>query len=254
MYADDIFVFKPLSSLSDFTLFQTDLNLIISPLNFSHLTQPNVNIMFFSYKHSHCIDSYHSLLIPCSQLERVESFQYLGVLLTPNLSWSPHILKIRQKAHKVLGIIHRHFYKFSTTATILRLYISLVRPILEYCASVWSASLTHSLEYVESFALKITSKFGQVLLLTTSLNFTPLSTHHQHSRLLLLFKIFYSYTLFPAPVPPSVKLPHSQNLFSLQLSTYGIPFLPSSKKSHDLFLFSLAPCLISSCTNHNNLI
>ena len=41
MYADDTFVFKPLSSFSDFALFQTDLNLISS-----HLTQPNVNICF----------------------------------------------------------------------------------------------------------------------------------------------------------------------------------------------------------------
>ena len=110
-----------------------------------------------------CIDSYPSL--------------YLGVLLTPNLSWSPHILKVRQKDRKVLGIIYRHFYKFSTPATILRLYISLVWPILEYCAPVWSpssTSFTHSLESVESFALKIASKFGQILLPTTSLNFTPL--------------------------------------------------------------------------------
>ena len=52
-------------------------------------------------------------------------------------------------------------------AALLHLYISLVWPILEYCAPVWfpsSASLTHSLESVESFVLKITSKFGQVLL------------------------------------------------------------------------------------------
>ena len=155
--------------------------------------------MFFSYKHSHFIDSCPSLLISNSPLERVESFQYLGVLLTLNLSWSPNILKIRKKARKVLGIIYRLFYKFSTPATLLHLYISLVWPILEYCAPVWSpfsASLTHSLESVESFALKITSKFGQVLLPTTSLNLTPLPTHSR----LLLFKIFHSYTLFPATV------------------------------------------------------
>ena len=69
---------------------------------------------------------------------------------------------IRQKARKVLGVIYRHFYEFSTLATILHLYTSLIRPVLEYCAPVWSsssASLTHSLES-HFAALKLTSKFG----------------------------------------------------------------------------------------------
>ena len=81
-----------------------------------------------------------------------------------------------------------------------------------------------------------------------------------------LFKIFHSYTFSlphlysnTAPVLPprldpfivitsyslSAQLLHSQNLFSPQLYTYGIPFPPPSRKSH-LFLFSTAPCSTSS--------
>ena len=99
------------------------------------------------------------------------------------------------------SIIYRHFYKFSTPATLLRLYTTLVRPILEYSSLVWSpysASLSHSLE---SIALKLTSKFGTALpsLPPPESKITPLSICRQHSYY-LKFKIFHSHSYFPIPI------------------------------------------------------
>ena len=65
-------------------------------------------------------------------LERVEIFKYLGVLLRSNLSWSDHIAMVCSKARKLLGLLYRQFYNHATPSTIKQLYLSLVRPHLEY--------------------------------------------------------------------------------------------------------------------------
>ena len=95
------------------------------------------------------------------------SFRYLGVLLTPSLSWSNHIAAICSKARKLLGLIFRHFYSHSSPSTLIKLYISLIRPHLEYCSLIWdpsSPTLIRSLESVQLFALKLASKFRPFLI------------------------------------------------------------------------------------------
>lgn len=44
-----------------------------------------------------------------SELEEVEIFKYLGVLVSNNLSWSDHISKLCAKARKILGLLYRQF-------------------------------------------------------------------------------------------------------------------------------------------------
>ena len=74
------------------------------------------------------------LLLNSHSLERVASFKYLGVLLSFDLSWSQHIETICCKARKLLGLIYRRYFNHADTPTLLRLYISLVRPYLETAA------------------------------------------------------------------------------------------------------------------------
>ena len=86
-----------------------------------------------------------------------------------------HISHICKKSRKVLGLIFRHFYRFSSSSSIIRLYFSLVRPILEYCSPVWSPSssaLSYKLESVQSFALNLASKFDSDSIASIS------SSHH----------------------------------------------------------------------------
>ena len=72
------------------------------------------------------------------QLEEVESFKYLGLLFTADLSWTTHITSICAKAKQILGMLYRQFYQQSQPGTLLKLYISLVRPHLEYASPVWN--------------------------------------------------------------------------------------------------------------------
>ena len=82
-----------------------------------------------------------SLYLCGSELEEVEIFKYLGVLLSRNLSWSDHISELCTKARRILGLLYRQFYDNVDPATLKQLYISLVRPHLEYASQVWDPYL-----------------------------------------------------------------------------------------------------------------
>ena len=74
-------------------------------------------------------------------MQRVDCYKYLGLLLMTNLSWSAHITSICSKAKKVLGLIYRRFYGSADQSTLKQLYLSLVRPHLEYACQVWDPHL-----------------------------------------------------------------------------------------------------------------
>ena len=73
-----------------------------------------------------------------AMLDRVESFNDLGITVTTNFSWFNTIKSISAKAHSLLGMIKRSI-SFDAPSTVkLQLYLSHVRSILEYCSPLWS--------------------------------------------------------------------------------------------------------------------
>ena len=82
------------------------------------------------------------ILYVSATLQRVTSVRYLGVELTQDLSWSLHISHLCAKAWQLIGLLYRRFYKHANTATLLQLYKSFIRPLLEYCAVVWDRHLS----------------------------------------------------------------------------------------------------------------
>ena len=102
-----------------------------------------------------------ALTVNSTQLERVYSHKYLGVWLTSTLNWSTQITEISKKARSQLGVIYRNFYQHSNSTTLFQLYISYVRPHLEYAATVWDphqVGLNQSLENIQKFALRMCTK------------------------------------------------------------------------------------------------
>ena len=81
---------------------------------------------------------YQPLLLNDMAVDRVESFKYLGINISHDLTWSFHISKICAKARQSLGLLYRQFYGKCDSRSLLKLYISLVRPLLEYACPVWA--------------------------------------------------------------------------------------------------------------------
>jgi len=65
-------------------------------------------------------------------LEKVELFKHLGLDISSDLSWSNYITSISAKAKRILGLLHRQYYNHVEVHVLKQLYISLVRPHLEY--------------------------------------------------------------------------------------------------------------------------
>ena len=92
---------------------------------------------------------------------QVSSFKYLGVWITKDLSWSKHVSEVCIKAKKLIRLIYRQYYQHSNTDTLKQLYMSSVRPHLEYATAVWDPHLQkdiNKLEKVQTFALRIVYK------------------------------------------------------------------------------------------------
>ena len=70
------------------------------------------------------------------ELSNAEFVKYLGVTITRNLSWGKHIRKACGKANRKLGFVKTILGKCPKKVKEIS-YLTLVRPHLEYAASVW---------------------------------------------------------------------------------------------------------------------
>ena len=125
---------------------------------------------------------------------------YLGVLLKSDLSWSEHITGVCRKARKVLALLYRHFYTVSSPDTIKQLYISLVRPHLEYAAQLWDPYThrnTKRLETVQKFALKVIARCWDMNYEESlrSFNIPKLIDRRRVHKLSLVYRILYGLVL-----------------------------------------------------------
>ena len=64
----------------------------------------------------------------------------LGVVFDKDLKFTSHVNQIVMKANRVLGIIKCTFASRDAN-TIRLLYVTLVRPILDYASTVWNPHL-----------------------------------------------------------------------------------------------------------------
>ena len=108
LYADDILLYRIISSRSDFNLLQNDIDAISNwaSSNFMAFNESMCKLMQILHKRNPTTPI-SPLLLNGLQLETVPSFKYLGVLISSDLSWSQHIESVCSKARKILGLIYR---------------------------------------------------------------------------------------------------------------------------------------------------
>jgi len=106
------------------------------------------------------VSPHYSTLSGCA-LDRIMHADELGVYMDPKLKFSDNITTMVNKARGVLAFIKRWSKEFYDPYVTKTLFILLVRPILEYCAPVWSSQHgvhIDRIEYVQNnfliFALR----------------------------------------------------------------------------------------------------
>ena len=119
------------------------------------------------------------------KLDISSSITQLGLSISSNLTWKPHINSIAKHASQKPGFLSRARGYFSLSQ-LLTIYKSQIRPSLEYCSHVWGGALKsslHLLERVQSKAIRLINNPN----LTNSLQ----SLSHRH--LVADLSIFYRY-------------------------------------------------------------
>ena len=134
-------IYKSMKSFEDYSHLQLDIDCISDLVSHNKLmlNPTKCKAMTISCKRNTVYPS--QFLLNGIQLEQVETFKNLGVLLSSDLSWSAHIDSICTKARKVIGLLYRRFYGNLDNHSLLKLYSVLVRPHLEYAAPIWDLHL-----------------------------------------------------------------------------------------------------------------
>ena len=163
------------------------------------------------------------------------------LLLTSDLKWSCHIESICSKARKILGLIYRRFCEHAEPSALLQLYMSLVRPHLEYGCHIWDPHLQKDkvmLENVQKFGLRICARqwdlgYNELL---SNFHAPTLQDRRLYHKLCNMYKIVNNLISFP----PSIFVPrHSSH----HANTYVQPFAHSNAF---LRLHSYVPSTVSS--------
>ena len=142
----------------------------------------NLNVKKCSVMHFGNTNSHQNYLISSDDnstfsLKETAIEKDLGIFISNELKWDKHIAECTKKANRMLGMIKRTF-KNRNLEGIKRLYTSLVRPILDYGAPVWSPFLRKDIERVENIQRRATKLINSIRNLDypTRLKRTNLST------------------------------------------------------------------------------
>lgn len=147
LYADDCCVYRTISSEADAVTLQHDLNSVYSwcqkwnmALNLS-----KCNLVRFTKKKQFLQADY---FLGSTEISAVSTYKYLGVIFSTDLSWNTHVNYIAAKASRTLNFLRRNF-KDAPVKLKETLYISSVRPILEYACAAWDPHTKLNVEELE---------------------------------------------------------------------------------------------------------
>ena len=97
--------------------------------------------------------------ISSQTIERVTSYKLLGIHIDSSLSWSIHVDHIIKKVTTRLYFLKQLKRSGLSNTHLLHFYITVIRPVLEYCGPIWHYALTkaqsESIEAVQKRAIHI---------------------------------------------------------------------------------------------------
>ncbi|KAG8278361.1 hypothetical protein J6590_108252 [Homalodisca vitripennis] len=142
LFADDLKIFKPINSTLDTQLLQISIDQLSSWCLFNklYLNVQKCFAMSYSRRNVSINNLYH---IGSTPLKSVNTIKDLGIIFDSTLTFNDHVYSLIAESYKLLGFVKRNTRSFQDTEAIIRLYQTLIRSKLEYCAVVWD-SITKS--------------------------------------------------------------------------------------------------------------
>ena len=168
-FADDTRIMKAISQTSNMSLLQHDLDGVTqwSIRNNMSLHEDKFEFLSHAVNRANALhqlpftsevyqySTSKGILTPTQQLRD------LGVTVSSNLSWTPQIKamadKARQKAAWVLSVFHTR-----NSTIMLTLYKSMVRSLLEYCCPLWNPRKMSDIQELEGVQRTFTARIAGV--------------------------------------------------------------------------------------------
>ena len=166
MYADDTVLFYPDSDVAVIQQkLNDDLELIGTWLLDNGLfvnTSKTESMLFGTHARLSRVDEF-AIFMNGRLIKRVYEFKYLGVVFDECITWKSHSKYILSRAGKRLGMLGRIRNDLTPHCANI-VYVSFIRPILEYCDTVWDrcgAGNALSLEKLQRRAARIVSRIPE---------------------------------------------------------------------------------------------
>ena len=192
LFADDSKIFKTIEPADDISLIQEDLNKL---LEWSNTWQLPLNVGKCKVIHYKKDNPNHSYQMGDSDLTQDVTEKDVGVTFDPSLEFRLHIANMINKANSRVGMIRRSF-SYLEANNFNTLYKSLVRPILEYCSSVWYPLYKTDINEIEKVQHRATKSVPSIKHLPypdrlRELNLTTLSYRRQRTDMLQVYRIIH---------------------------------------------------------------
>jgi hypothetical protein len=177
----------------DTDLLTYDLNKF---LNWANSNQLSVAIEKCSVLHVGRANPSSDFFLSGQLIPSVKSITDLGVDMSQDLKFSGHIGRIVSKAKKVVNLIFRIFTT-RDPKVLVKLYKTLVRPILEYATEIWNPHYLKDINHIESvqrlFTRRIPACFDmQYHERLALLDLETLELRRLHMDLKMTYKILYN--------------------------------------------------------------
>ena len=203
LFADDTKILKKVDSKTDALQLQSDINAMERWSNNWLLSFHPDKCHVLTFGKMENIKYAHRYKLNGEELEHVFSEKDLGVIMDSDLTFEEHILDKIKKANSILGQIRRSF-TYLNPKLLRQLYVTFVRPILEYAQVVWSPKLRKYIDLIEKVqrgATKLIEGFKNLSYQERlrRLNLTSLEYRRTANDMIEIYKHFHLYDQMTTP-------------------------------------------------------
>ena len=152
LFADDAKIYRAIKSQEDYEALERDM---VRIENWSKTWLLSFNVNKCKTMHIGYNNVKQDYNLNGRTLAKTEAEKDLGVLVSSNLKPSNHVAVVAARANSRLGIIKRNF-EYLDKEMLRTLYLSLVRPLLEYAVQSWSPYLQRDIDTIEKVQRRAT--------------------------------------------------------------------------------------------------
>ena len=187
-----------------------------------------------------------SLFMHDTMINETTNHKHLGLILSNNCSWTEHINSISDKAWARLNLMRTLKFRVSRTS-LEKMYISYVRPLIEYSNSVWDNCSTESKNQLESIHIEAArvitgaTKLCSIEKLFADLGWESLQKRRNKHKLVIFYKILHGIapTYLSDIVPPLIQDTTTYNLrnagniqnYRVHTNLFSNSFFPSTVRA-----------------------